>query len=47
MFNRCADCSSRRRPLKWYKMWETWLCHQCKETRIRIWMGENVGFPST
>ena len=35
LFNRCADCKDRRKPLKWYNFWEAWLCHQCKEERIR------------
>ena len=39
-FPRCADCNVRGRPLKWYNLWEAWLCHSCKEIRIRVWMGE-------
>lgn len=38
IFNKCADCGSRKAPLKWYQFWEVWLCHNCKEARIRKWM---------
>ena len=35
VFIRCADCKDKHKPLKWYKFWNAWLCHQCKEARIK------------
>lgn len=31
---RCADCSTKRRPLKWYEFWSAWMCPRCTEIRI-------------
>jgi hypothetical protein len=43
VITRCADCGDKQVPLKWYNFWEVWLCHECKEGRIRWFMGDQDG----
>lgn len=31
---KCKDCDTKRRPLKWYDLWSSWLCPSCNELRI-------------